>query len=114
MDKLKPCPFCGGDPKFVEVTGGWCAIVCNRCDATTKCFIISSDYAAKDRAVKAWNRRVNDASVRHGHWIKDKFLSDEVNNCGKCSQCGELIGWVRDSAEILLRLRRSDGWRECQ
>lgn len=56
-DKLKPCPFCGGKPKYVEVTGGWCAIVCERCDATTKCFIISSEYAAMERAVKAWNRR---------------------------------------------------------
>ena len=33
------------------------------------------------------------APVRHGRWIKDEFFSDEVNNCEKCSQCGELIGW---------------------
>ena len=33
------------------------------------------------------------ATVVHGHWIKDKFFSDEVNNGEKCSQCGELIGW---------------------
>lgn len=33
------------------------------------------------------------APVRHGHWIKDEFFSDEVNNGEKCSQCGELIGW---------------------
>lgn len=33
------------------------------------------------------------APVRHGHWIKDDFFSDEVNNGEKCSQCGELIGW---------------------
>ena len=33
------------------------------------------------------------AKVRHGHWIKDEFFSDEVNNGEKCSQCGELIGW---------------------
>lgn len=33
------------------------------------------------------------APVRHGHWIKDDFFSDEVNNGEKCSQRGELIGW---------------------
>lgn len=33
------------------------------------------------------------APVRHGHWIKDEFFSDEVNNGEKCSRCGELIGW---------------------
>ena len=33
------------------------------------------------------------AQVVHGRWIKDDFLSDDVNNAEKCSQCGELIGW---------------------
>ena len=33
------------------------------------------------------------ADVVHGRWIKDDFLSDDVNNTEKCSQCGELIGW---------------------
>ena len=33
------------------------------------------------------------APVVHGKWIKDDFLSDDVNNAEKCSQCGELIGW---------------------
>lgn len=33
------------------------------------------------------------AKVVHGRWIKDDFLSDDVNNAEKCSQCGELIGW---------------------
>lgn len=33
------------------------------------------------------------APVVHGRWIKDAFLSDDVNNAEKCSQCGELIGW---------------------
>lgn len=33
------------------------------------------------------------AEVVHGRWIKDDFLSDDVNNAEKCSRCGELIGW---------------------
>lgn len=33
------------------------------------------------------------AEVVHGRWIKDDFLSDDVNNAEECSQCGELIGW---------------------
>ena len=33
------------------------------------------------------------APVVYGRWIKDDFLSDDVNNAEKCSQCGELIGW---------------------
>lgn len=33
------------------------------------------------------------AEVVYGQWIKDDFLSDDVNNAEKCSRCGELIGW---------------------
>lgn len=33
------------------------------------------------------------AEVVHGRWIKDDFLSDDVNNAEKCSRCGKLIGW---------------------
>lgn len=50
------------------------------------------DYAA------AWSEirklpAADVAEVVHGRWIKDDFLSDDVNNAEKCSQCGELIGW---------------------
>lgn len=50
-------------------------------------------------AIMAIERDVRDmpaadvATVVHGHWIKDNFFSDDVNNGEKCSQCGELIGW---------------------
>lgn len=53
----------------------------------------TTDKTLEAKAAEAWNRRVNDAPVRYGHWIKDEFFSDEVNNGEKCSQCGELIGW---------------------
>lgn len=33
------------------------------------------------------------AEVVYGQWIKDDFLSDDMNNAEKCSRCGELIGW---------------------
>lgn len=33
------------------------------------------------------------SEVVYVRWIKDDFLSDDVNNAEKCSQCGELIGW---------------------
>jgi len=38
-------------------------------------------------------RTADVAEVVHGQWIKDDFLSDDVNNAEKCSRCGELIGW---------------------
>lgn len=37
--------------------------------------------------------RANVKEIVYAHWIKNKFLSDDVNNAEKCSNCGELIGW---------------------
>ena len=64
---------------------------------TTKCL---------DEYGKGWNNGINAARIAaltlpgddvapvvHGHWIKDEFFSDEVNNGEICSQCSELIGW---------------------
>lgn len=98
MDKLKPCPFCGGEAEviphrfFCSALNDWktesYGVACKRCNTYGYQF-----FGCKQHAIKAWNRRINDASVRHGHWIKDEFFSDEVNNAEKCSRCGELIGW---------------------
>lgn len=33
------------------------------------------------------------APVVHGQWVKNEFLSDDVNSAAACSLCGELIGW---------------------
>lgn len=75
MAKLLPCPFCGGE---AAVKRGavyfnfrvW--VSCKKCNANTVPFLYgntgeldSKDYTrdgeqiARDKAVKAWNRRVN-------------------------------------------------------
>lgn len=33
------------------------------------------------------------APVRHGRWIKNSFLSDDITTAEKCCQCGEIISW---------------------
>lgn len=60
MEKLKPCPFCGSNEvEFIEdeeqlikntITG---YILCSNCYVTTDSFF------NEERAIKAWNRRVN-------------------------------------------------------
>jgi len=63
MDELKPCPFCGAkysSEKFekntVQIMLGeryyW--VVCLKCEVRT------GEYSKKEKAVKAWNRRVKD------------------------------------------------------
>ena len=61
MEKLKPCPFCGGkailngDPR---VNFAFCE--CEKCGARTNTVRISLQYCANDVAIAAWNRRQND------------------------------------------------------
>lgn len=63
MEKLKPCPFCGGeasvtfDPDGIKDTEGrkWAYTVsCN------KCCVCTGLCWSGEMAIKAWNRRVND------------------------------------------------------
>lgn len=55
------------------------------------------------------------APVVHGRWIKDDFLSDDVNNAEKCSQCGELIGWFGNLPKYCPECgAKMDGGKGCE
>lgn len=55
MDKLKPCPFCGGTDLHLESFSGWGAdvIVCYDCLATFS----QQELTCEEDLIKAWNRR---------------------------------------------------------
>ena len=58
MDKLKPCPFCGGD---VRLDKGYSyfrdnMIYCDGCDMV---FTLDDCAASDDDIVRAWNRRAD-------------------------------------------------------
>ena len=58
MDKqLKPCPFCGGEAKLY--TDPWSTVMCHKCKAMSAYFLHKADYCSVDKAIEAWNRRVN-------------------------------------------------------
>lgn len=84
MMKLKPCPFCGGEAKFLVKTyrehgvsrGYNFGIYCTGCNLTTPRInygidLRLSDYGEiefindeRQEAVEAWNRRVTDGTER--------------------------------------------------
>ena len=57
MDKLKPCPFCGGDNLYVDGyehgAGTRWRVVCLSCMG----MVDSGTVQQKHRAIEAWNRR---------------------------------------------------------
>lgn len=56
MAKLKPCPFCGGEAKYIK--GSRPKVMCIKCEAQ----IVGGHFQAygyKEFLCGLWNRRVN-------------------------------------------------------
>lgn len=51
MDKLKPCPFCGGKARIFESDVIFFGVVCKKCNAKI------SGRATQASAKRAWNTR---------------------------------------------------------
>lgn len=59
-EKLKPCPFCGSRvKKVISPVMNIAIFVCENCGADV-CFYEAENGKCGERAVKAWNRRVED------------------------------------------------------
>ena len=73
MDKLLPCPFCGGEAIVVKTERCGRYVGCWDCGGRTEEF--ETDYAgsAHDKAIAAWNRRAqpdNEPLVTCGECVK--------------------------------------------
>lgn len=60
MPELKPCPFCGNeDITIIEIDGLYqtvCSVIRKGCGAA------SGYQYSRDKAIKEWNRRANNAT----------------------------------------------------
>ena len=57
-EKLKPCPFCGGEAELViygEFSGLSPDLFCTKCPARMRCR--EDDTESIEKLIKAWNRR---------------------------------------------------------
>lgn len=62
MDKLKPCPFCGGGVRFDNDYNYFRdnMIYCDGCDMV---FTLDDCSASDDDVVRAWNRRADNGEM---------------------------------------------------
>ena len=77
MDKLKPCPFCGGEARTgfaINDYNRW-GVECTRCGATVEVADWCGDYDTEENAIKAWNRRASEASNEVIAKSKPKWIS---------------------------------------
>jgi len=63
MDKLKPCPFCGGEAEAFHphsVAGGWYAECYAEYNDGECCEARTAIYDTAEEAIKAWNTRAQE------------------------------------------------------
>lgn len=83
-DKLKPCPFCGGEAEICHRTDPDAVVSyarCIKCGTTSVPFLVSQD------AVRAWN-------TRHERTCRMTLKSDDCSEIYPvywyvCSECGK-------------------------
>lgn len=56
-EKLKPCPFCGGEANLKDASG-FIVAKCESCGAESGMVKISAEYCANDKVAERWNTRV--------------------------------------------------------
>lgn len=85
---LKPCPFCGGEAEYAEVSLMFkqgLIVRCTRCGVKTQARESSFDYCAKDIVSSEWNKRTNDSqaitAVQAAALIKSLCKSYECRTC---------------------------------
>lgn len=86
MEKLKPCPFCGGEPGVFQSVYGLNVACFNNCQVQPQ----TPEYLTEEAAIQAWNTRAE----RTCKWVSD------VNGIwhGDCGIDWEFpVGSIRDN-----------------
>ena len=89
MTKLKPCPFCGGEPIAYEIPPhnhmmvnlpsyeGGAFVECPRCSTVMA-------GSTKEAVIETWNRRSREAAG-HAQWLRDESGRLYCSACGSYS-----------------------------
>jgi Lar family restriction alleviation protein len=89
-EKLKPCPFCGGQADIIRSANHWFFVRCPACEASKPGFETEND------AVEAWNSRSSSAELDE---LDSANLVASLVQAKKNIQ--RLQSVIRDSKEIL-------------
>ena len=78
MSELKPCPFCGGEAKFMHIFENpeKCMVSCKECNGG-----IDAVFASEDAAAEVWNRRaqptIDPVKYQNGGWLRQPYEEEK-------------------------------------
>lgn len=118
--KLKECPCCGGEARFVYGLDDGIRqvrVVCNRCNLSTEWVDESLDYGAKEEAAKVWNLRAQQINLKHQINLKCPICGGKDIYCEGgimtksrivCTECGTeiLIGDKKQVEKIITEIKK--------
>ena len=89
-EKLKTCPFCGGEAKCIEFYGLYHVICCN-------CHIAGKDCSTRESAVSAWNNRpIEDARAAEIKRLREalEVIIDEAQKDEPCILAIKVVAYT--------------------
>lgn len=82
-DRLKPCPFCGGEATFDHDDNGWNWIECLACGASTNARVSAMDDC-KPLLLEQWNKRAPFRYTQHTRSCVTPGSSTETLDANAC------------------------------
>ena len=71
-DRLKPCPFCGGEAHAItQFTGSFDELVAHHSISCNGCGVVAFFEDTEAEAVEAWNTRATDDRFIHGRELRE-------------------------------------------
>lgn len=86
-NKLKPCPFCGGEAEIYNPMPGYesgYGTYCKSCDS----YFTHGD--SEEEAIKVWNSRYEATCTISAEMIYT-YEGDPIDEVYKCSECGKPV-----------------------
>lgn len=103
IERLTPCPFCGGEATYDHDDNGWNWIVCNKCGGSTNCRV-STMEDCRPLLAEQWNRRYlaergKEAATTQCWTLNPetaKFLADMITAGDEPTEITFRVGFIED------------------
>lgn len=106
-EKVKSCPFCGGEAKCIEFYGMYHVICCD-------CYIAGRDTSTRDKAIESWNSRpIEDALQKELNEAREDNVDNMEYHVAERERLKKEIEELEGSVAFAERMRVLDLLKTC-